>query len=244
MIVKNGISIFPRRRGGADFGPGFYWTTHFTQAKEWAKRRTEKPIPVKQVLDSQGITIRDFSGMKKNFEAVVLKFEIKNIENWAKCKHKVFKDNDDEWKHFVWNMRQANQPLPQCNYDWVYGFVADGGLQSMDYNDLCAYENKDQSCFDKKGSAMPQDVGGDKMSVTNNLKLRKEMEIMVHHIIQELIVEFGKSEKEAIHLVNKSGVEESLMKDPMGFHESPYNWALSVLTDSDDVKALEKHLYH
>jgi hypothetical protein len=41
-------------------------------------------------------------------------------------------------------MRQANRPLPQYDYDWVYGLVADGGLQSTDYHDICAYENKDQ----------------------------------------------------------------------------------------------------
>lgn len=70
------------------------------------------------------------------------------------------------------------------------------------------------------------------------------MDILIHHIVRELIVEFGKSKQEAIQLIKKSGVEESLMKDPMGFHESPYNWALSVLTDNDDVEALEKHFYH
>jgi hypothetical protein len=89
---------------------------------------------------------------------------------------------------------------------------------------------------------MPADFGGDKMSVTNNPKLQKEIDLMINHIIRELIVEFGKSKTEAIHLVKKSGVEKSLIKDPMGFHESPYNWALSILTDNDDVEALEKHL--
>ncbi|KHF29439.1 hypothetical protein LR68_01800 [Anoxybacillus sp. BCO1] len=28
----------------------------------------------------------------------------------------------------------------------------------------------------------------------------------------------------------------------MGFHESPYHWALSILTDANDVEALEKYL--
>jgi UDP-N-acetylglucosamine transferase subunit ALG13 len=84
------------------------------------------------------------------------------------------------------------------------------------------------------------------MSVTNtnNQKLQKEIHLMVNHIIRELIVEFGKSKAEAMYLVKRTDVEKSLMKDPMGFHESPYNWALSVLTDNDDVEALEKHLYH
>jgi UDP-N-acetylglucosamine transferase subunit ALG13 len=82
------------------------------------------------------------------------------------------------------------------------------------------------------------------MNVTNDHKLRKEIDLMINHIIRELIVEFGKSKTDAIRLLEKSKVEKSLVTDPMGFHESPYNWALSILTDNNDVEALEKHLYH
>jgi len=72
--------------------------------------------------------------------------------------------------------------------------------------------------------------------------IQKEIEIMVQHIIRELIVEFGKCETEAKELIKKSGVVKSLMEDPMGFHESPYHWALSILTDADDLETLEKYL--
>jgi hypothetical protein len=47
-------------------------------------------IPIKSILELAGITIRDFLEMKKNFEPVVLKFEIKNTENWTKLKYNVF----------------------------------------------------------------------------------------------------------------------------------------------------------
>jgi len=77
-----------------------------------------------------------------------------------------------------------------------------------------------------------------------SMTIPKEIEIMVQHIIRELIVEFEKCETEAKELIKKSGVVRSLMIDPMGFHESPYNWALSILTDANDVEALEKYLRH
>ncbi|OQP01074.1 hypothetical protein B1689_06425 [Geobacillus sp. 44C] len=142
IIMKHGIRIFPRRKGSTDFGSGFYLTANFAQAKEWAKRRTERPIPVQPMLELSGITIRDFLGMKKTFEPTVLKFEITNTENWIKLEHKIFNHDHDDWKQFVWMMRQGNLPLPQ--YDWIYGPVADGGLQSTDYHDIRAYQNKKQ----------------------------------------------------------------------------------------------------
>ncbi|MGJ7035434.1 hypothetical protein [Anoxybacillus eryuanensis] len=74
--------------------------------------------------------------------------------------------------------------------------------------------------------------------------ISKDIKMMVQHIIRELVEEFGKSEIEAKELIQKSDVVRSLMIDPMGFHESPYNWALSILTDANDVEALEKYLNH
>ncbi|WP_154669880.1 hypothetical protein [Bacillus niameyensis] len=80
---------------------------------------------------------------------------------------------------------------------------------------------------------------------TNNItKLRNEINLMVHHISNELISEFGKSEAEAMKLIKDSNVEESLIKDKQGFHESPYTWAISILTDQNDYETLEKHFYH
>lgn len=82
------------------------------------------------------------------------------------------------------------------------------------------------------------------MDVTNDPKLRKEIDLMINHIIRELIVEFGKCKTDALRLLERSKVEKLLLTDPMSFHESPYNWALSILIDDNDVEALEKHLYH
>ncbi|MEN1967823.1 hypothetical protein WMZ97_07035 [Lentibacillus sp. N15] len=77
-----------------------------------------------------------------------------------------------------------------------------------------------------------------------NAELRSEIDLIINRIAHELVNEFGKSQYEAMELIKKSGVEKSLIRDRMGFHESPYNWALSILTDNDDFEALEKYLYH
>jgi len=80
---------------------------------------------------------------------------------------------------------------------------------------------------------------------TNNCsELRNEINLMINRIVYELINEFGKSQDEAMNLIKSSKVEKSLKEDEIGFHESPYNWAISILTDHDDYETLEKYLYH
>jgi len=144
IIAKQGIQIYPRGKGGADFGPGFYVTTHFNQAREWALRRKERPIPIPHALEREGITIRDFLGMKKDFQPVVLKITVKNENNWLNLKYRIFDQENEQWQRFVWTMRQINHSFPPCAYDWIYGLVADGGLQSTDYKNIRAYKDKDQ----------------------------------------------------------------------------------------------------
>ncbi|MGY0691385.1 hypothetical protein ACW2QC_01175 [Virgibacillus sp. FSP13] len=78
----------------------------------------------------------------------------------------------------------------------------------------------------------------------NGSEIRNEINLIINRITYELINEFGKSQDEAMDLIKRSKVEKSLIEDGMGFHESPYNWAISVLTDQNDYEALEKYLYH
>lgn len=154
-IVKHGIKIFPRNKGGVDFGSGFYLTSNFNQAKEWAERRANKPIPNKQVLEISGITIRDFLGMKKDFKPIVLMFVIKDLIKWEQLNYKVFAFDNRNWKNFVWNMRQDNQYLlqPEFKFDWIHGPVADGGLVSVNYENIKAYNNKNQLAVLTDGAA-------------------------------------------------------------------------------------------
>lgn len=82
------------------------------------------------------------------------------------------------------------------------------------------------------------------LNTNNTTRLRYEIDLMIQHISKELINEFGKSKEEAMKMIKDSEVEVSLVKDKLGFHESPYNWAISILTDQNDHEALEKHFYH
>ncbi|SFE60015.1 hypothetical protein [Alteribacillus iranensis] len=82
------------------------------------------------------------------------------------------------------------------------------------------------------------------LNTNNKTELRNEINLMIDHISNELVSEFGKSKEDAMKLIKDSKVENSLMKDKLGFHESPYQWAISILTDHNDYEALEKHFYH
>ncbi len=82
------------------------------------------------------------------------------------------------------------------------------------------------------------------LNTNNSTELRNEIDLMIQYISKELINEFGKTKAQAIKMIKASGVEKSLIKDEMGFHDSPYNWAVSILTEQNDYEALEKYLYH
>lgn len=82
------------------------------------------------------------------------------------------------------------------------------------------------------------------LSVNHSSKLQAEVKLMTRHIAKELIEEFGKSRAEAMNLIKASKVEQSLINDRLGFHESPYHWAISILTENNEVEALEKHFHH
>lgn len=82
------------------------------------------------------------------------------------------------------------------------------------------------------------------MNTNNDSKLRNEINFIINRISQELVNEFGKSHDEAMNLINRSDVEAPLVDGEMDFHESPYNWAIGILTEHNDDEALEKYLYH
>ncbi|PAV28342.1 hypothetical protein CIL05_17050 [Virgibacillus profundi] len=82
------------------------------------------------------------------------------------------------------------------------------------------------------------------LSTNKSSEPLNEINLIINRIAHELINEFGKCKDEAMNLIKRSEVEESLMEDSMGFHETAYNWAISILTDHNDHEALEKYLYH
>lgn len=88
-------------RPNLDFGPGFYVTEIYTQAKDWAirvsKNRDSKAIVNSYLLD------------KKDF--------------LHDCKHLIFPEYNNEWLEFVTSSRLGKQPW--LGYDYIEGGVAD-----------------------------------------------------------------------------------------------------------------------
>ncbi|WP_077358693.1 hypothetical protein [Virgibacillus halodenitrificans] len=82
------------------------------------------------------------------------------------------------------------------------------------------------------------------LNTNKSIERRNEIDLMVQYISKELMSEYGKSKEEAMKMIQESEVEESLVEDKLGFHEPPYTWAISILTDQNDIEALEKHFYH
>jgi hypothetical protein len=82
------------------------------------------------------------------------------------------------------------------------------------------------------------------MSTLNqHTDIQREASLLVNLIMRELILEFDKTEEESLFLIRNSNVYESILKEPIGLHDSPHQWALIVLTHNNDVDALEKY-YH
>lgn len=96
-IIENPKIILPNRR--LDYGNGFYTTTSFLQAEEWAKRKMRQLVEVSYVN--------------------VYEVDEKELKNLAVLK---FDKPTDEWIDFVMKNRQDETFLH--DYDIVYGPVA------------------------------------------------------------------------------------------------------------------------
>jgi Protein of unknown function (DUF3990) len=94
-----------------DFGRGFYTTTWFEQAKNWANRRAKR-----------------LSNRHPGLRAVVLQFEIKR-NDLAELEALVFTNEKDGYFSFISYCRQGGSPhgrsgCPNPLYDVVYGPVS------------------------------------------------------------------------------------------------------------------------
>jgi hypothetical protein len=144
LIIKHGIKIITRSKGGVDFGPGFYLTFgNEEQARNWADKKAELPaIPNRQVLDLLQMTVRDFLGIRDSIKPSIVKFRIKDPDAWMSLRRKIFTRDDIEWKRYVWTWRQATEPPEQ--YDWIFGPVADGGINQASFQKILAYNDHNQ----------------------------------------------------------------------------------------------------
>lgn len=143
LIKDTGIKITARQNNGVDFGPGFYLTTNFHQAAKWAKDRAIfSPVPSKEILQLLQMDTREFLSNKEEYRPSILKYQIKDEENWLDLNNKIFTKESINWKEHVWCWRTAE--MPPEKWEWTYGPVADGGLGRTDYHSIRAHPHMDQ----------------------------------------------------------------------------------------------------
>lgn len=88
-------------RANLDFGPGFYVTDIFIQAKDWALKIAD---------DRDSIPMVNIYHLKQ-----------KNL--LSKCRYKIFDSYNKDWLDFVTNSRLGKRPW--IDYDYIEGGVAD-----------------------------------------------------------------------------------------------------------------------
>jgi len=66
----------------------------------------------------------------------------------------------------------------------------------------------------------------------------------VQKIVNELVDDFGFDRPLAIRLIRRAQVVRSLTQNPIGFHDSPHQWAIKVLTKVNDYETLSKYYEH
>lgn len=139
LIRQHGIKIIKRSKNGVDFGPGFYLTVgNEEQARVWAERKAENPaIPNAEILELLQMTVRDFLGIRTSIKPCILKYRITDTTAWMSLRKIIFTKDDHLWKRHVWIWRQAQSPPEQ--YDWIFGPVADGGINKETFQGIDAY---------------------------------------------------------------------------------------------------------
>lgn len=155
-LISKEIIITTRKRGGVDFGPGFYLTQNENQAREFTSARTNEKkwaIPQREVLDKLGMSVTDFLRMKDSLEPVIMVYKLKNSAYWEQLyKEKQFilyNNGNMNWKKHIWTWRQSESPPDK----WLatYGPVADGGgIYSPTFKDIKAIEDMDQLAIHDK----------------------------------------------------------------------------------------------
>ena len=131
IIEKRGMKLINRKKRGVDFGPGFYLSVGIEQqALEMALQRKEVPRYYSEALEPEGITYNDFRGLRDSVRPAIMMYRIRDIGTWQQLRHKVFLEDDLDWKRYVWKCRHDGN-IPIESYDWVFGPVADGGYDSV-----------------------------------------------------------------------------------------------------------------
>jgi hypothetical protein len=169
-----------------DFGKGFYVTKFLSQAKFWAFRK----------------------GIRADSEGVITEFEFdENAYTDEKFNVLRFETYNDEWFDFVIKNRKSNKLTH--DYDIVEGPVADDKIQrrlqrflngemtkKQFFSELKYPEPSHQICFCTVSSLQMLQITDHKIIIG--------IEDISEKVVEMLIVDFGKSEKEASELFYSS----------------------------------------
>ncbi|WP_144517773.1 hypothetical protein [Bacillus sp. FDAARGOS_235] len=68
-----------------------------------------------------------------------------------------------------------------------------------------------------------------------------EGRLLVELVQKELITTFKKNKHEAQEMIKKVGIYDAVIESPRRLHDSPHKWALIVLTQYNDVEAIEQY---
>ena len=88
-------------RPNLDFGPGFYVTDIYTQAKDWAIKISKE----------------------RNLVPIVNVYHLKQSDILSNCRHLIFEAYNKEWLKFVTQSRLGDSPW--VGFDYIEGGVAD-----------------------------------------------------------------------------------------------------------------------
>lgn len=146
-IYKNSLKLginLKKSEAELDFGRGFYTTTNYKQAIDFAKKHSKRNNMIAYRKNKKGIKAEFTNPM-------IVTYTIdKNV--LKKLKIKLFKKADKDWAQFIFNNRLGIDYIVSDNhnldikYDCVYGLMADSDiavlmedirLGNIKYDDFC-----------------------------------------------------------------------------------------------------------
>lgn len=113
--IKNKID---KNKGSSycDFGKGFYTTSNFNQAAEWARKR------------QNSFNLLQFNPTCR-VDAIIVTYELDILK--LQCLNgKIFQNQDNIWAKFIYKNRSKKVSYNH-NYDYLFGPVADGKTDEL-----------------------------------------------------------------------------------------------------------------
>ena len=200
MAIENIDFSFCRRK--RDFGRGFYVTKILSQAEYWAARKGDDN-------DTEGV-VTEFEFDDDFFEDD--DFKVLRFDGYS-----------DEWLDFVALNRQNNKKQQVHDYDLVEGPVADDDIATRVYDYVAKKVSKKQFLKELKRKTPTHQICFCTVQSLQALKLHKEkIDAETVHIdndvVKALIIDYGKTEAEAMDLYYTSKTYTQLADETTGLY--------------------------